>query len=293
MQRRVRRVFLGFLALGVVFSAIGCSGDDTSPTWWAQSPAEDATPEADATDASEEADVSADVPDDETVAEAEAAADVQQEESAPPAPCPDDMALVGTVCMDLYEAPNRAGELPLVMYTLLQGDAWCSARGKRLCYDDDWETACAGPDVTSYPYGDTHDPVACNDDKTWKTYDQSLLNGWPGSVSASGVESLQELIDAARAVSVTAKAAADHVEWLYQATPAGAKAACVNAYGVFDLCGNVEEWTLRRDGGTTDFHGNLKGRYWAEPRTCQGNVTVHGDGFRFYEIGFRCCTDPQ
>ena len=43
--------------------------------------------------------------------------------------------------------------------------------------------------------------------------------------------------------------------------------------------------------GAQGFTGNLEGRYWAEHRTCQDDITVHGDAFRFYEIGFRCCRD--
>jgi formylglycine-generating enzyme required for sulfatase activity len=80
---------------------------------------------------------------------------------------------------------------------------------------------------------------------------------------------------------------------LYQGAAAGEHPECVGAAGVFDLVGNVEEWTTRRDGGSgPDFSGALRGRYWAESRTCQSSVTSHGNAFRFYEIGFRCCLDP-
>ncbi len=207
-------------------------------------------------------------------------------------PCPSDMALVGAVCMDRYEAPNRAGELPLVMYSFDEAEAWCLARDKRLCFDDEWTHACSGPLELKYPYGDTHQPGICTDDKLWKTYEQSKLNGWPFTVSTPSVESLAQLFVDAKAKSITAANAADHVQWLYQAEPSGSKLNCVREEGIFDLTGNVEEWTQRRDGGTASFHGNLKGRYWAETRTCQNNITSHGDGFRFYEIGFRCCRDP-
>ncbi len=209
-------------------------------------------------------------------------------------PCPSDMALVAGACMDRYEAPNQAGELPLVMYSFDEADAWCLARDKRLCFDDEWTAACAGPleEKYSYPNGKTHQPGVCNDDKLWKLYEQSKLNGWPFTVSTPKVQTLKQLLDAAKAQSVAAAAAADHVEWLYQAEPSGSKTGCVREEGIFDLSGNVEEWTQRRDGGTASFHGNLKGRYWADTRTCQNNITTHGDGFRFYEIGFRCCRDP-
>jgi formylglycine-generating enzyme required for sulfatase activity len=206
--------------------------------------------------------------------------------------CPADMVPVMGACMDRYEAPNVAGALPLVMYTFTEGEAWCAARGRRLCFDDEWQTACEGPDLWAYPYGATQVPGECNDDKVWRTYNQTLLNGWPPSASSPSVGSLADLFAAARAVSTTAAAAADHVESLYQGEGGGASPGCVGVAGVYDLCGNVEEWTRRRDGGEAQFHGNLKGRYWAESRTCQSGVTTHGDGFRFYEIGFRCCQDP-
>lgn len=226
----------------------------------------------------------------------EAGTDVMPDVAAPdvtPAPCPAGMVHVATFCIDPYEAPNNPGAQPLVMYTFVEAAAWCQARGKRLCFDDEWTLACAGPGGLSYPYGNAHQPGVCNDDKTWKVYSQSKLNGWPPSASGPTVGSLQDLLAAARAVSPTAKAAADHVEALYQAEPPGAGQGCRNSqHPVFDLCGNVEEWTRRRDGGEPQFHGSLKGRYWAEPRTCQSAVTTHGDGFRFYEIGFRCCRDP-
>ncbi len=280
---------LASLYLAIAVAAIpACSGDDDGRSGAAagagggDAAAGDEQPDSDAPDMADEVSFPG--------MDASDGRETGEEAGAPP--CPDDMVLWGGVCIDSYEAPNVAGRLPLVMYNLVEAEAWCQARGKRLCYDDEWQAACEGPNATSYPYGDLHEPGVCNDDKTWLTYNQSLLDGWPSGVSTPEVESLDALLDAARAVSVTAAAAADHVEWLYQGSAAGDHPGCTGPSGVFDLCGNVEEWTLRRDGGTADFHGNLKGRYWAESRTCQGNVKVHGDYFRFYEIGFRCCRDP-
>ena len=209
-------------------------------------------------------------------------------------PCPADQVRVEDVCLDRYEAPNRAGALPLVMYTFVEAEAWCAARGRRLCFDDEWTRACEGLDAWAYPYGTTHQPGVCNDEEIWRTYSPSLLSAWPPSVSSPEATSLETLLDAARGVSTAAAGSADHIEWLYQGEPSGDATGCTYAdEGVYDLCGNVEEWTRRRDGGYTDFHGNLKGRYWAETRTCQSNITSHGDYFRFYEIGFRCCSDPR
>ena len=210
--------------------------------------------------------------------------------SASPA-CPDDTVELDKVCMDRFEAPNQAGAHPLVMYTFDEASAWCQARAKRLCYDDEWEMACAGTAGWAYPYGETHAPGVCNDEEVWRTYSQSTLSQWPASTSSPEIESLTQLLTAA---SIDAPDAAEHVEWLYQAEGSGDNTGCVGASLVYDLTGNIEEWTRRRDGGSSaDFEGNLKGRYWSESRTCQSNITTHGDGFRFYEIGFRCCVDPR
>ncbi|HEY3448287.1 MAG TPA: SUMF1/EgtB/PvdO family nonheme iron enzyme [Myxococcales bacterium] len=212
---------------------------------------------------------------------------------APSGSCPAEMAPVGAAtCMDLYEAPNVAGGLPLVMYSFNEGEAWCQARGKRLCFDDEWTSACQGSAGTKYPYGDTRVPGTCNDDHVWLQYDQTKLNGWPTSVNGTQVASLDALLAAARAVGTAAAiAAADHVEALYQGEGSGTHPGCASDVGIPDLVGNVEEWARRRNSTDPSFHGNLKGRYWADTRTCQDNITVHGDGFHFYEIGFRCCRD--
>lgn len=204
--------------------------------------------------------------------------------------CPPNMVQVTDFCIDRYEAPNIAGASPLVMFSFDEAHAWCVGRGLRLCFDDEWTRACAGPEGLAWPYGDTHLPGVCNDEQMWRPYDQTLLNLWPSLVCTPDVASLGGLLSAARAVSVQAAESADHVEWLYQGEGSGANTGCTSVEGVLDLCGNVEEWTRRRDGGTADFHGNLKGRYWAEARSCQSGVTSHGDWYRFYELGFRCCT---
>ena len=206
-------------------------------------------------------------------------------------PCPLDMVHVGDSCIDRYEAPNRAGALPLVMFHFVEAESWCVARGKRLCFDDEWTRACGGDGGRAYPYGDKHVAGVCTDDKTWKTFDQKALNGWPWTLATDDVEDLDELLMLVRQKGSAATAAADHVWWLYQAEPSGSREGCVGGEGAFDLTGNVEEWTRRRVGGSSGFRGALKGRYWAESRTCQQSVTVHGDTFRFYEIGFRCCRD--
>ena len=279
----------GALGASVVLAiaVAGCSGDDEGSSWTWGVPDGGGEAEASAGDVENES-------------EADAVVDVDAFEGGFEAepdgldagPCPADMVLVEDGCIDRFEAPNREGALPLVMYHFDEAESWCLARGKRLCFDDEWTRVCGGEEGLSYPYGDSHDPGVCTDDKVWLSYNQELLSGWPWSIDTDAVESVEELLEAAREKGAAATAAADHVQWLYQAEPSGSKAGCTTGDGAYDLSGNIEEWTRRRSGGTTDFHGNLKGRYWAEARTCQQSVLTHGDLFRFYEIGFRCCKDP-
>jgi len=198
--------------------------------------------------------------------------------------------------MDVYEAPNLEGEVPLVMYHLYEAEAWCAARNKRVCFDDEWHAACSSGKNYTYPYGNTWIPGNCNDNKGWRLYNQSILNWYPDGVSTPSVTSLAQLYDGLEASKLPASessALVAHLAWLYQGNIAGSdNGACTSAFGAVDTTGNVEEWTVRRDGGSGQyFHGALRGRYWAETRTCFDAVLTHGDLFRFYEIGFRCCND--
>ena len=253
-------------------------------------PSDTATADTTATDTAPTDPDSGDIP---TAQDTDTNEDTAVDTDTAPPRCPPDMVDRGAFCIDRWEAPNFEGALPLVMYTFDEAAAWCAARSKRLCFDDEWTSTCEGAAGTAYPYGDTHQPGVCNDAKTWMVYNQALLSQWPFGLPTAQIDSLSALLQTARAIGPGAAASADHVESIYQAEPAGSLTGCSNEHQVFDLTGNVEEWTRRRDGGQPDFHGNLKGRYWAETRTCQSNILSHGDGFRFYEIGFRCCRDIE
>ncbi len=196
--------------------------------------------------------------------------------AAPPAQpivdgCPADMAPIGRYCIDRYEAPNIAGEVPFALSTAYDGEAWCTARGKRLCTQDEWVRACQGPHARRYPYGDQYRDGVCNDDHPWILVHWKALAKWPRD------EALEE---ATR---------------LLQADMSGARAECVSEEGVYDLTGNVAEWVRRSTPSTRPFYDHvLKGCYWAgcykEPHpSCEFTNGVHPGTFRTYEAGFRCC----
>ncbi len=100
--------------------------------------------------------------------------------------CPAGMARVDIFCVDRYEAalvvvatsqpwsrywsPGTTGVRAVSLRNAVpqyidgtQAGAACAAAGKRLCTDAEWLRACQGPGATTYPYGDTYVPGACND----------------------------------------------------------------------------------------------------------------------------------
>jgi len=170
-------------------------------------------------------------------------------------------------CMDQFEAPNERGTRPFVMMNFHQSRQWCEAKGKRLCTEQEFETACEGPLYEPYFFGWAVDTSVCNSNKTWRPFDVAKLN-------AGGARAQRE------------------VERLWQGTPSGATPRCMTRDGIFDLLGNVEEWVTSRQGRR--WPGALMGGFWAKPWTgCRGTNDAHGPSFAFYEVGFRCCKDAS
>jgi formylglycine-generating enzyme required for sulfatase activity len=184
--------------------------------------------------------------------------------------CPTDMVHVDTFCIDKYEAPNIAGQKPLAFQTAYDGDAWCKKRGKRLCSEAEWVRACQGATKLPYPYGATYKRSTCNDDKTWKAPNWTVLGTYPSDAS---------LAEAAR---------------LYQGDPSGSRTGCASEDGVMDLTGNVAEWVTRSFPNANNYDHVMKGCYWSgcyggTPPSCGFVNPAHPGGFRSYEAGFRCC----
>ena len=85
----------------------------------------------------------------------------------------------------------------------------------------------------------------------------------------------------------------DELLRLWQADPIGSHPACVSPYGAYDMSGNVDEWTDNQgDDPTAIGVSTLNGGYWGPVRdTCRLTTRAHGPTFRFYQVGFRCCSD--
>lgn len=173
-------------------------------------------------------------------------------------------------CIDEYEYPNRAGAKPPVMLNFFEAQNLCGAVHKRLCYEREWVTACEGPEEKPFPYGYVRSSKACNFDNRW--VDPHL----------------------SRVYSEDAEIQRAELERLDRSVPSGQMPGCVSDYGVHDLTGNVDEWTLadhERPREHAKFSA-LKGGAWGHVRNaCRPVTTSHAPEFRYYFIGFRCCLD--
>jgi hypothetical protein len=173
------------------------------------------------------------------------------------------------VCIDRYEYPNRVGEKPTVAVTFTEAAELCAAEGKRLCTADEWTQACEGPEHLPYPYGFTRDDTACNHDKPYRIPNDNAYQN-----------------EKTRALEIAR---------LDQSEPSGSRAACVSAYGVYDMTGNVDEWVRNESGSVSGpaYESGLKGGYWGPVRNrCRPMTTDHNHWHHGYQIGFRCCSDP-
>ena len=108
---------------------------------------------------------------------------------------------------------------------------------KRVCKSHEWTLACEGPDRLPYPYGYVRDSKACH------------------------IDEIGPMIDEKRFYSVDKE---KEIERIDRREPSGARPGCVSAYGVYDLTGNIDEWTTNETG--IPDHGTLKGGNWGEWR---------------------------
>jgi sulfatase modifying factor 1 len=168
-------------------------------------------------------------------------------------------------CIDQYEYPNVPGTKPTVMVTWNQARDACAAEGKRLCAEQEWTLACEGSERLPYPYGYARSADACNIDRPHPNPDERLL--------------------------ASPKTRDAELARLDQRDPSGAHESCVSPFGAFDMTGNVDEWVVNETG--RPHKSGLKGGYWGPVRDrCRPMTIAHDENFAFYQIGFRCCSDP-
>jgi formylglycine-generating enzyme required for sulfatase activity len=173
-------------------------------------------------------------------------------------------------CIDEYEYPNQLGAKPPVMLNFYEASGLCAAEHKRLCYESEWVTACEGPEQKPFPYGYVRSSERCNFDNRWVAPHLDRVYAKDPDVQRAELARLDRSL------------------------PSGQKTGCVSDFGVHDLTGNVDEWALadhERPRERAKFSA-LKGGAWGHVRNaCRPVTTSHVPEFRYYFIGFRCCSD--
>lgn len=212
--------------------------------------------------------------------------------------CQDGMAAIGgTFCIDQYEASvveisgkqtkahspykgvdglkvkavSKKGVVPQAHISKEQAESACKNAGKRLCTDDEWVAACRGKKPTLYPYGNDHKPGRCNDagvSSFNRYYGQA---GGPAPQSAFTWANMNDerLNQLKNTVAKT-----------------GGFSKCKNAYQVYDMVGNLHEWTAAAS-------GTFRGGYYLDTKIngegCNYKTSAHGAKYHDYSTGFRCC----
>ncbi|HEY5375636.1 MAG TPA: SUMF1/EgtB/PvdO family nonheme iron enzyme, partial [Polyangiaceae bacterium] len=79
-------------------------------------------------------------------------------------------------CIDRYEYTRPGEGLPVGGASFNDASRVCSALGKRICSEAEWNFACEGEQMLPYPYGFSRAEV-CNQDRR-----QLLTSGLKGQV---------------------------------------------------------------------------------------------------------------
>ncbi len=208
--------------------------------------------------------------------------------------CPAGMAAVAGFCIDRWEAalvedaaggrrgwspyrnPGAAtvvavsapGLVPQGYVDQVRAGAACARAGKRLCTDVEWLRACRGAAGTTYPYGNAREPGRCNDARTCHPAVQYFQSSDASVFSMIGHPCLDQLPGGLGR--------------------GGARTTCTSADGIFDLMGNLHEWTA-------DPAGTFRGGFFVDTAIngngCLYATTAHDVNHWDYSTGFRCCAD--
>jgi formylglycine-generating enzyme required for sulfatase activity len=156
-------------------------------------------------------------------------------------------------CIDRYEFTPPGYRYPLTHVNWAEAQNLCHAMEKRLCYEDEWEFACEGAEALPFPYGYVRDGKRCNHD-----FPEEQLVSSPDHFIDRRMAS-QEVPD------------------------------CKSPTGVFNMVGNVDEWTTRLN-REAPRRAILRGGWWLIGRSrCRAATDNHSEHYAGVQTGFRCC----
>jgi formylglycine-generating enzyme len=169
-------------------------------------------------------------------------------------------------------AVSVANVYPQAYISGAQAAQACAAAGKRLCAPVEWRKACMGPQQSTYGYGTARVVGRCND-----TGQSPMLRLYPQVAQSWTTVGMVEINDP-RLNQLDSTLA-----------PTGSHDECTNDYGVFDMVGNLHEWT-------NDPNGTFQGGYYLDTHQngdgCSYRTVAHEFTYHDYSTGFRCCASP-
>ncbi|MDX2018820.1 MAG: MopE-related protein [Deltaproteobacteria bacterium] len=161
----------------------------------------------------------------------------------------------------VHRSCSQALRLPWINVTYPEAQAACAQAGARLCTETEWQAAC-----------EAEAPQAC----AW-SFANSCMTYQPGVCADANYDLDPALPGYQNGLVATGSLASCNTSW-------GA------AGGIYDLSGNVKEWTAARAPGINP----LRGGAYNNPvggATCGSKFVVADDTFLFGDVGFRCCKD--
>jgi len=170
--------------------------------------------------------------------------------------------------IDIYEASidsegaavSKAG-VPPAHTSWYEAKAACEKAGKRLCTEEEWISACTGT------------PAIDNDGDLLFSDDAIEGRMFPyGLFHKGGTCHDNEPKKGGKA------------------RPTGSFPDCKTPSGIYDLSGNLSEWT-----GKAEEDAAVTGSYFSygPKASCMGRQTRFGPGYRNETTGFRCCNDQE
>ena len=232
-----------------------------------------------------------------------------------PGGCPDDMVPSAAACVDRYEASrpdatatsagvdnshatSRPGVLPwyvnpMSAEALQQFAIACSAAGKRLCTAGEWLDSCEGPAGTTYAFGNSFDPLTCNSVDSYCQTCCDILGDVPSCPTGGNCGYSAELSTSPytpETCFITAEYGRSSCHVCFHVMPTGSFAECTDAYGAYDVNGNV--WEAVPVSTSVDARGyQVRGGAFncgnpTQRFRCDFNAT-----WSALYAGFRCCRD--
>ncbi len=231
--------------------------------------------------------------------------------------CRPGMVQIGNICIDQYEAMlvkktgevwspycnpgdeianlgavSIAGVVPQSTISQLQAKQACQNAGKKLCTNEEWVSICQGNEKRTYPYATDHQDAACNDE-----FPSRGMHVVKETVEVDFCPSYQPFYDKQGLDATGKKITFNTAPWMQHPKnnqqensldPTGNNVQCKTPEGVYDLVGNLAEWTADPD-------GTFRGGYYQLTQGSSGNsgclyrTTAHGPSYSDYSLGFRCC----